>query len=44
MNTDSTSGNLQNQSNEASEFGCWKWIFVGLILIVAAALGFLVLF
>ena len=43
MNNDSMTGNTQNSADESAEFGCWKWIFVGLVVIVAAALGYLVL-
>lgn len=41
MSTDATQSN--DTQEDSVEFGCWKWIFVGMIVVVAAAVGFLVL-
>ena len=32
------------QAEDTVEFGCWKWIFLGLIILGIIAVGYLVLF
>ena len=34
----------QGDREDTVEFGCWKWIFLCLILLVAIGVGYLVLF
>ena len=35
---------LEVTDDETTEFGCWKWIFVGLAILVAFGLAYLVVF
>ena len=34
----------QGDREESVEFGCWKWIFLVVIILVAIGVGYLVLF
>lgn len=33
----------QEGQEDSTEFGCWKWIFLGLIIVVAIGIGYLML-
>tara|TARA_Y100000589_G_C27159539_1_gene632188 strand:- start:1842 stop:1988 length:147 start_codon:yes stop_codon:yes gene_type:complete len=33
----------QGSQEDSTEFGCWKWIFLGLIIVGAIAIGYLML-
>lgn len=33
----------QDGQEDPTEFGCWKWIFLGLIIVAAIGIGYLML-